>query len=104
MSHLNWHRGWRAFWQQAQWMPYASLALNQDFNAKSQDLHLTSWAGSELALQTNTPRETYGSLNLGVIGKPEGGVRLGLNLDITQSAGEIGDTRAMATISFPLIQ
>ena len=92
--------GWRAFWQKGQWMPYASLALNQDFNAKSQDLPLTSWAGSELALPTNNPRKTYGSLNLGLIGQLAGGVSLGLNLDITQSAGEISDTRAMATISF----
>ncbi|MDB4370308.1 autotransporter outer membrane beta-barrel domain-containing protein [Akkermansiaceae bacterium] len=94
--------GWRAFWQQGQWMPYASLAVNRDFNAKSQDLHLTSWAGSELALLGNKPRETYGSLNLGLIGQLADGVSMGLDLHLTQNVNKSNDTRAMATLSFSL--
>mgnify|MGYP002279577555 CR=1 FL=1 len=93
--------GWQASMAFENWMPYAELAYNYDFNPNASQLGVTSWAGSNFDVPTTPNRRSFASASVGVIGEVTKGLRVGLDVNVLQIDGSDSDVRAMLTLQVP---
>jgi len=93
--------GWQASMAFENWMPYAELAYNYDFNPNASQLGVTSWAGSNFDVPTTPSRRSFASASIGVIGEVTKGLRVGLDVNVLQIDGSDSDVRAMLTLQVP---
>lgn len=93
--------GWQASMQLDNWMPYAEVAYNYDFNANPSQLGVTSWAGTSFDVPTTSNRRSFASLSFGLVSEVSKGVRLGFDVNVLQVDGADSDVRAMVTLQLP---
>ena len=94
--------GWQASIALENWMPYAEVAYNHDFNPNESQLNVTSWAGSNFDVPTTSNTRSFASVSMGVVGEVTTDLRVGLDVNVLQIDGSDSDVRAMLTLQVPL--